>query len=194
MTTTATIETVSCTRAAGKHFFESVEKFSWKHSQFGGDVTTIEDMYGTNVLSAPRAAAADVMVAYPSFRIRHSRPSAGYEVPSHRAGIQAKPRLRLTTRGRVVLFALVAFPVAIALFAMSLNGGEAFATADARSDSFDYVTVLAGQSLWELALELDPSADPRDVIYDVLRLNQLTSAQIYPGQRLAVPAAYTGSR
>lgn len=134
------------------------------------------------------------MVAYPSFRIRHSRPSAGYEVPSHRAGIQAKPRLRLTTRGRVVLFALVAFPVAIALFAMSLNGGEAFATADARSDSFDYVTVLAGQSLWELALELDPSADPRDVIYDVLRLNQLTSAQIYPGQRLAVPAAYTGSR
>ena len=155
---------------------------------------TIEDMYGTNVLSAPRDAAhVDVAVTDPSFRIRHSRPSAGYEVPSRPAPTArtVKPRLRLTARGRAVLSALAALPVAIALVAMTLNGGGAVATADPHSGDFEYVTVLAGQTLWELAVELDPTADPRDVIYDVLTLNQLTTSQVYPGQRLAIPAAYS---
>ena len=205
MTTTATIETVSARHPAGKHFFECVENSSPKHSHFGGNIATIEDMYGTNVLSAPRTvAAADVATGDPSFRIRHSRPSAGYEIPSraeavahrpaaeHRpAASQPAPRLRLTRRGRAVLAALAALPVIVALVVMTLGGHGANATADLSTGQFEYVTVMAGQSLWELAIDLDPDADPRDVIYDVLQLNQLSSSQVHPGQRLAIPAAYT---
>lgn len=90
-----------------------------------------------------------------------------------------------------MLATLAALPVAIALVLMTLNGGGANATADRHTGQFEYVTVMAGQSLWELALDIDPGADPRDVIYDVLQLNQLTTAQVQPGQRLAIPAAYT---
>lgn len=148
-------------------------------------------MYGTNVLTAPRPAFGSVDGAHnadaaPSFRIRHSRPSAGYEVPTR------SPKLRLTTRGRVVLSSLAALPVAIALFLMTLNGGGATATSNHATGDFDYVTVMAGQTMWQLALELDPTADPRDIIHDILNLNQLNNAQIYPGQRLAIPTAYTG--
>lgn len=156
-------------------------------------------MYGTNVLTAPRTpGTADVVAADHSFRIRHSRPSAGYEVPLQRASAPARaarpaPRLRLTKRGRAVLAGLAALPVAIALFAMSLNGSGAVATTDLSTGDFDYVTVLAGQTLWQLAGDIDPNADPRDVIYDVLQLNQLTSSQIHPGQRLAIPAAYSNN-
>lgn len=90
-----------------------------------------------------------------------------------------------------MLATLSALPVAIALVLMTLNGGGANATADPHTGQFEYVTVMAGQSLWELALDIDPGADPRDVIYDVLQLNQLTTAQVQPGQRLAIPASYT---
>jgi len=102
----------------------------------------------------------------------------------------AAPRLRLTRRGRAVVFVLVAVSVVIAAAAMVLGGGGAVATGDASDASFEYVTVEGGQSLWQLATELAPSADPRDVISEITRLNGLSSPDVQPGQRLAIPAAY----
>ncbi|MBX3094764.1 MAG: LysM peptidoglycan-binding domain-containing protein [Cryobacterium sp.] len=102
-----------------------------------------------------------------------------------------RSRLRLTARGRAVFATLAALPIVIAMFVFSLNGGGANATADLATGDFEYVTVMAGQSLWQLAVELEPGADPRDVIYDVLQLNQLSSSEVYAGQRLAIPAAYS---
>lgn len=107
-------------------------------------------------------------------------------------------RLRITRRGRAVLTTLVALPVAalvIAVGVIAVNGGAAFAATDdtiSTTAQFDYVTVRAGQSLWELAERLAPSADPRDVIGQIVSLNQLDSASIAPGQRLAIPAEHSG--
>jgi len=99
-------------------------------------------------------------------------------------------RLRLTRRGRAVVLAVIVSPlVAIALLAQ-LNGGVATATNDG-STSFDYVTVQGGQSLWQLAVEVAPSADPRDVIADIMALNRLASVAVEPGQRLAIPFGYS---
>ena len=98
-------------------------------------------------------------------------------------------RLRITRRGRRVLAALVALPIVIAGFAIALNGGGAVATDAASTTSFNYVTVEAGQSLWQLAQTLSPTADPRDVIAEIVSLNQL-QGDIQPGQRLAIPAGY----
>lgn len=102
-----------------------------------------------------------------------------------------RSRLRLTRRGRVVLMTLAATPlVAFALIA-ALNGGPVFAS-DAAPGSLNYVTVSSGDSMWQLATELAPREDPREVIAQILRFNQLTSADVVAGQQLAVPAQYAG--
>ncbi len=109
--------------------------------------------------------------------------------------VVARPtgRIRLTRRGRVVLTTLAAAPL-IALAAwLGLNAGAAAASSSASSTSFEYVTVEHGDSLWSLAGALAPEADPRDVIADVMSLNQLESSTVVPGQRIAVPERYSAS-
>jgi len=100
-----------------------------------------------------------------------------------------KTRLRLTRRGRRVMAILVALPIVIAAFAFALNGGGAVATAESSTNTFSYVTVQSGQSLWQLAQTLAPTADPRDVIAQIVSLNQI-QGDIHPGQRLAIPASF----
>ncbi|MEJ3404935.1 LysM peptidoglycan-binding domain-containing protein [Rathayibacter sp. YIM 133350] len=103
---------------------------------------------------------------------------------------EARTRLHLTRRGRVVLTGLAALPLVAGAFLLSLNAGMAEAGGAGAGQSFEYVTVQSGQSLWQLAEQLAPSADPRDVIADIVSLNQLASTDIEPGQRLAIPAQY----
>ena len=105
------------------------------------------------------------------------------------------PRLRLTPRGRVVFTTIAAAPlVAIALF-IGLGGGDAVAGAVASQDApvatLEYVSIAPGQSLWQLAEQVAPQADPREVVADILALNRLASADLQPGQELAIPAQYT---
>jgi len=100
------------------------------------------------------------------------------------------PRLRLTQRGRGVLTFLAATPLVIAAFVFALNGGGATASLEGSTVPFEYVTVEAGQSLWQLAEDLAPQSDPRDVIAQLVQLNQLETADVYAGQELAIPAAY----
>ena len=100
-------------------------------------------------------------------------------------------RLRLTRRGRVVLTSLAAAPLAGLALVAALNGGIATATTDLSADSFEYVTVNAGESLWELASAIAPSADPRDVISDIAHLNGLEDSEVHPGLRIAIPVKYS---
>jgi hypothetical protein len=105
--------------------------------------------------------------------------------------ISVSPRLHLTKRGRVVLTALAALPLVVAAFFFATNGGGATATDEVSSVSFEHVTVQAGQSLWQLAGEIAPSADPRDVVADIVHLNQLDGSDLQPGQQLAIPTQYS---
>lgn len=100
-----------------------------------------------------------------------------------------KTRLRLTRRGRRVIALLAALPIVFAAFVFALNGGGAVATGESSATTFSYVTIEAGQSLWQLAQTLAPAADPRDVIAEIVSLNNI-SGEIQPGQRIAIPAAY----
>ncbi|WP_375384962.1 LysM peptidoglycan-binding domain-containing protein [uncultured Microbacterium sp.] len=104
-------------------------------------------------------------------------------------------RLRLTVRGRRLLALLAAIPAVIALSLAILGGGAALASRDAGlpADSFQTVTVVSGQSLWSIAEKVAPSADPRDVVDAIMRLNALDSATVSTGQKLAVPGEYGGS-
>lgn len=100
----------------------------------------------------------------------------------------AVPRLRLTRRGRAVLTTIAAAPLVFAALAYALNGGMATATMEQGSSS--YVTVQSGQSLWQLAEEVAPGEDIREVVAQVLRANAMESAEVFPGQQLVVPNQY----
>lgn len=114
----------------------------------------------------------------------------------------ARTRLHLTRRGRVVFTTLAAIPIAAVALALALNGGIAAAegtnigsslgakTVAGVATAFDYVTIRSGQSLWQLAETIAPTADPRDVIAEIVSLNQLPSENVQPGQRLALPNTF----
>ena len=103
----------------------------------------------------------------------------------------AQPRLKLTPRGRRVFTGLAALPLVIAALAIALNGGVATASSEGSSTPVETVTVEAGQSLWQLAEEIAPEADPRDVIDEVVTFNRLSSVSVQPGQQLDIPTIYS---
>ena len=106
-------------------------------------------------------------------------------VASASAGVT---RLRLTRRGRAVIALLVSLPLAVALVSMAVNGGVA--TANSGSVVVATVTVEVGESLWSVAAALAPDASTADVVADLIAVNNLTSAELLPGQVLNVPERY----
>lgn len=111
-----------------------------------------------------------------------------------RAG--ASTRLRLTVRGRRVLATIAALPAIAAITVAMVSGGSALASRDegAAVGSFVTVTVSSGDSLWSIAEEIAPAADPRDVVDAIVRLNALDGATLQAGQSLAIPAEYAPTR
>lgn len=101
----------------------------------------------------------------------------------------AVPRLRLTRRGRAALTVLISLPLVIAALFVTVNGGGALATSHSVAP-MHYVTVQGGETLWQLAGEVAPKADPREVVADIVNLNQLASSDLQAGQRLAIPTQY----
>jgi len=109
----------------------------------------------------------------------------GYSLP--------KSHLRLTKRGRTVFTTLAALPLVIAAFVYALNGGAASASLESTVQpgvEYTYVTIAAGESLWAIAEDIAPTADPRDVVNDILEFNGMSSAELFPGQSLALPEQY----
>jgi len=104
-----------------------------------------------------------------------------------------QPRLRITRRGRAVLTLLVAVPLPIAAAVTGIGALGAAAGTQGSAATFSYVTVEPGESLWQVAQEVAPTADPRDVVADILTLNNLSSGEVQPGQRLAIPAQYSSA-
>lgn len=102
---------------------------------------------------------------------------------------QPRTRLRLTRRGRLVFTALGSIPLVALVVALVLGSGPAAAggAEGLVGASFETVTVSAGDTLWEIAVDLAPREDPRDVIEAIARLNGLDSLVVQPGQQLALP-------
>lgn len=103
----------------------------------------------------------------------------------------AERPVTLTRRGRLVL---VGLPIALGVAALILLG--AFLTSQAQASeslpaptSTVEVSVAAGESLWDLALRYAPDRDPREVVAEMVELNDLRSSVVQAGQSIAVPAA-----
>jgi LysM repeat protein len=94
-----------------------------------------------------------------------------------------KPRLRLTRRGRVVVFALF---LLLAATAVTLA-----ATASRAADpSGPAVTTVVQQddTLWSIADRHHLKGDRRAVIEEIRRLNALDDYTVYVGQELKLPS------
>ncbi|MCJ8506284.1 LysM peptidoglycan-binding domain-containing protein [Kocuria flava] len=111
---------------------------------------------------------------------------------SIRAGEHAA-RLTLTRRGRFVLVGLPLLTGAAALVVLAVVFLVP-STASAGSDphvgaATERAVVHPGESLWDLAVAADPQRDPRDVMDEIVELNDLRSSALVAGQELVVPAA-----
>ena len=135
-----------------------------------------------SALSLPQASRPQTFPARQLFP-RHGRPNAGRPV--------ASPRLRLTRRGRIVLIGIPAMLLAVLL--MSLTGlfnspaKASDSAADVQVTPTVSVTVQPGQSLWAIAGAVAPDRDARDVVADIVQLNNLAAGTVLPGQQLYVP-------
>ncbi|MEV7607879.1 LysM peptidoglycan-binding domain-containing protein [Microbacterium sp. NPDC089320] len=106
--------------------------------------------------------------------------------------VRPATRLKLTARGRRVVLAIAAVPLAAGIAFAALSGGSAMASGEqAATASFATVTVMPGDTLWSIAEGVAPGADPRDVIGDITRLNLLRGGELQIGQELAIPAQYS---
>jgi hypothetical protein len=89
------------------------------------------------------------------------------------AGAGADPsRLRLTTRGRLAVALMWALLVLLAAVAIVRPWSADAAGATATRE----VVVTPGLTLWQLAEQVAPDAEPRATISEIVRLNDLPSA------------------
>ncbi len=93
---------------------------------------------------------------------------------------------RLTRRGRVLLLTAL---VAVLFGAFSLGRSVSEAAAPTARPVEHVVTVEQGDSLWTLARRVAPDNDPRDVVAQIRDLNDLSGAELVPGQQLVLPVA-----
>lgn len=106
--------------------------------------------------------------------------------------VRPTTRLRVTARGRRVLLALAALPLATGVAFAALSGGSALASgAESEPATFETVTVMPGDTLWGIASAIAPQVDPREVIGDIERLNLIRGGGLIAGQELAIPAEYS---
>jgi len=97
--------------------------------------------------------------------------------------------LRLTGRGRLVLWLVALTLVALAVLFTSLFTSSAAADGPARAQEVERHVVQPGETMWQIAAAVaGPSQDVRDVVFDLVRLNDLPDAGLMAGQVIVVPA------
>lgn len=93
--------------------------------------------------------------------------------------------VRLTRRGRVVMFGAALVLVLMAGFFMgsgAVGAGEA-----GKPEPTEIVMVGTGDTLWGIAAELAEDGEVRSMMREIQELNALDSASLAAGQRLRVP-------
>ena len=137
----------------------------------------------------------------PTFTVRDSRPrSSTPRASAQREAVQptttrptttrrpaterALAPLHLTARGRRVVTALA---IVLAL-AVGMVGGRAMASGPERGVEVDVYTVGSGETLWSIAsTRSSPGQDVRDIVDELMSLNELRDSSLLAGQQLLIP-------
>lgn len=104
--------------------------------------------------------------------------------PARRAG-----SVRLTRRGRVVVFLLAS--AVVAAVAIWLAAGSAATHQGGDAGAVTVVTVAPGETLWDIASDVAATTDDdvRGAMDRIQDLNTLDGSLVYAGQQLRVPTA-----
>nr|WP_235565238.1 LysM peptidoglycan-binding domain-containing protein [Arthrobacter sp. Soil764] len=118
------------------------------------------------------------------------RKTSKRSISAKSGGPSASP-LRLTRRGQIVLIGVPLVLLAVLLVSLSGLFNSPAKASDSAADlavtPTVTVTVQAGQSLWSIAGAVAPDRDARDVVADIVQLNNLSAGAVLPGQQLFVP-------
>lgn len=97
--------------------------------------------------------------------------------------------LRLTPRGRTVARSAVVASLSILLLSgFSMVSGASAGSERAKvSSPYMKITVKPGESLWSIAAKIDPSADRRDLVEELISINHLSSPTVEAGEKIFVP-------
>lgn len=94
----------------------------------------------------------------------------------------------MSTKQRIIGLSRFAVLLLAIVMAVGFFSSNAQASATGSKAQFEYVTIHAGQSLWDLAdLYAGGDVNQRDWIASLVELNNLTSHDLQPGQRIALP-------
>ena len=115
-------------------------------------------------------------------QVRNSNRQVKIQVET-RSG-QKKP-IRLTRRGRRVVAFLALIPIAITFQLIGTRG--AIASDGSATATTQAIVVQPGQSLWDVAVTIDPETDPRETIWVIQQLNGMKTSDVLAGQELIVP-------
>lgn len=122
-----------------------------------------------------------------------TRPVRGHKSspPPHKRLAEGGPAsfasgpVRLTKRGRIVL----ATVASVLLSVMVVLSGQITADAGSASGGLALATVVVqpGETLWSIASEVAPAADPRETLAVIRDLNGMQGSTVVPGQSVVVP-------
>ena len=86
---------------------------------------------------------------------------------------------------------LVLVAMVFAAFSLGRANTQAADVAESgvAASAITQITVQPGESLWAVARRIAPQHDPRDVVAQLRRLNDLTGSQLQVGQQLLLPSA-----
>ena len=139
---------------------------------------------------APRAGAPCRAAVRPPIRTGHAGRQADSRLSGPPRAVRATPRrrIRLTGRGRLILVLVVS---TLLVVAFSIGRASSTATGGAAGHAepaqFRHVVVQPGDTLWSIARQSVPGADPRVTVQRLIDLNGLRGTAVVPGQQLRLP-------
>lgn len=107
--------------------------------------------------------------------------------------VSTSGRLELTRRGRFVfmglplMLAATVLLVLAGIFTAPVMAADSSGTAAVEATT---VSVVEGDTVWNLAAEFAPQRDRREVVKEITEMNDLRGSVLIPGQQIFVP---TGS-
>ena len=102
---------------------------------------------------------------------------------------EGRGHVRLTGRGRLLVL-LVLVGLLLAAFAAGRSASSSATSEPAPAAvSLGQLVVQPGDTLWSVARSIAPDRDPRDVVAQLRRLNDLPSGALRVGQQLLLPVS-----
>jgi LysM repeat protein len=97
--------------------------------------------------------------------------------------------LRLTPRGHLLARLAVIASLSILLLSAysALSGATAGAEENSLPSSYLKVSVKPGDTLWSIAAEIDPSGDRRELVDELMRINNMKSPRLESGEKIYLP-------